>query len=148
MVEQFEEYLAELRQRGRCEKYLNGLRTQIATLVKACGWVTIKDIKADSFCVWRRRQTKTAKTLNEYFIAASAFLNWLERCERIPRNPLKVVERMESCEDSKSPRRALTAEEARRLVAVEGPWKAVYLTALKTGLRRGDLYGRGAASHP
>lgn len=135
VVEQFEEYLAEFQSLGRNEKYLHGLRTQLSTLARECGWSTLKDITAVSFRSWRQRQTKAAKTLNEYFTASSAFLSWLERCERIPRNPLHSVERMCNHGDPCFRRRSLSEDEARRLLAVAGPRKPVYLTTLKIGPR-------------
>jgi len=134
-----EEYLGELHRLGRNEKYVEGLRVQMTTLAKECDWKLVKDISAETFRGWRQRQTKSAKTLNEYLAAWSSLLNWLERGERIPKNPLRRVEKIENHSDSQYHRRALTLEESRRLLAVAGPRRAVYATALETGLRRGEL---------
>ena len=115
------------------------MRKQLETLGKECAWRTVKDANADSFLKWRQRQTLIAKTLNEYLISISALLNWAERFERIASNPLRHVTRIESSADPTFKRRALTDDEARRLLAVSGPRATVYLTAIKTGLRRGEL---------
>jgi len=133
------EYVAELGRLGRDEKYIRGVRKQLETLGAECAWRTVRDVNADSFLKWRRRQTLTAKTLNEYRISVSALLNWAERFERIASNPLRHVTRIESSADPTFKRRALTDDEARRLLAVSGPRGTVYLTAIKTGLRRGEL---------
>jgi hypothetical protein len=66
-------------------------------------------------------------------------MNWAERFERVASNPLRHVTRIESSADPTFKRRALTDEEARLLLAVSGPRATVYLTAIKTGLRRGEL---------
>jgi len=134
-----EEYVAELSRLGRNAKYVQGVRKQLETLGGECAWRTVKDVSADSFLKWRQRQTLIAKTLNEYLIGVSALLNWAERFERIASNPLRHVARIESSADPTFKRRALTDDEARRFLAVSGPRAIVYLTAIKTGLRRGEL---------
>ena len=134
-----EEYVAELNRLGRTEKYVKGVRKQLEALAAGCSWRTVKDVSADSFLKWRQRQTLIAKTLNEYLISVAALMNWAERFERIASNPLRHVTRIESSADPTFKRRALTDEEARRLLAVSGPRATVYLTAIKTGLRRGEL---------
>ena len=139
LVEQMEEYTSELRRLGRAEQYVDGLRAQILTLAKECPWHLVKDVSADTFRAWRRRQTKSPKTLNEYLSAGSSLMNWLERAGRIPRNCLRAVEKIANHGEPCFQRRALTREEARRLVALESVRRIVYLTALETGLRRGEL---------
>jgi integrase len=133
------EYVAELARLGRNEKYIKGVRKQLEKLGEACGWRVLKDVSADSFLKWRQKQKLIAKTLNEYLISASALLNWAERFERIASNPLRHVTRIESSADPTFKRRALTDGEARRLLWVAGPRATVYLIAIKTGLRRGEL---------
>jgi integrase len=134
-----EEYVAELNRLGRNEKYVRGVRKQLEMLGAACAWRTVKDVSADSFLKWRQRQTLIAKTLNEYLISVSALMNWAERFERVVSNPLRHVTRIESSADPTFKRRALTDDEARQLLAVSGPRATIYLTAIKTGLRRGEL---------
>jgi integrase len=80
-----------------------------------------------------------AKTLNEYLNAACGLLNWLERNGRLVANPLKVVGKVETRGVETRQRRGLTEDELRRLIAVSGSRKAVYLVAAFTGLRRGEL---------
>jgi integrase len=79
------------------------------------------------------------KTINEYLNAASGLLNWMQRNGRIPANPLKVVGKVEMRGRETRRRRALTLDELRRLLAVAGSRKPVYVTAVYTGLRRGEL---------
>ncbi len=59
--------------------------------------------------------------------------------QRIDRNPMRNVQKVQSNGKQVCPRRSFTREEIKRLLAVAGPRKAVYLTAVFTGLRRGEL---------
>ena len=135
-----EGYIAELRRVGRVEHSIVGVKPQISTLAKECPWRLLKDVTAESFRAWRQRERKKApKTPNEYLISSVAFLNWLERTERIPRNPLRSVEKIANHGEPTFQRRGLALDEARRLVALQNPRSTVCLTALETGLRRGEL---------
>ncbi|MEI9894168.1 MAG: hypothetical protein WDN28_09870 [Chthoniobacter sp.] len=78
LLELVEEYVRELHRLGRNEKYVEGVRVQLTTMAKECRWKLVKDISAESFRAWRQRQTKSAKTLNEYLASWSSLLNWLE----------------------------------------------------------------------
>jgi len=98
-----------------------------------------KDVTADSFMVWRGAQTLAAKTLNDYLDAANALLKWMQRATRLENNPLQTVGKVKTAGREKVQRRALTDEEVRRLLAVAGPRRPVYLTAINTGLRRAEL---------
>ncbi len=65
-------------------------------------------------------------------------MNWLERDEKIARNPLRSVEKVRD-HTPKLVRRALTLEDARKFIEVSGPRGVVYLVCLYTGLRREEL---------
>ena len=58
---------------------------------------------------------------------------------RIDRNPFIQVQKVQSNGKQLRSRRAFTREEFQRLLAVAGPRRALYLTAVFTGLRRGEL---------
>jgi len=132
------EFISELHTQKRAERYVANVETQLTTLTRECGWKTLQDVTAESFCAWRRKQKKTAKTLNEYLASARHFLGWLERAEKIERNRLKSVEKIENHTPTVQ-RRALSYEDAQRLLDVAGPRRTVYLIALTTGLRRSEL---------
>jgi hypothetical protein len=99
---------------------VNGLRAHILTLLKECGWKLAKDVTLKILRAWRQRQRKSVKTLNEYLAAISSLLNWMERAERIPKNPLHCVEKVDNQGEPTFRRRALTIGEARGLIAVAG----------------------------
>ena len=134
------DFISERENQGRDRKYCLGLRRQLELLAKNCGWKNLELVTADSFRRWRDKAYKlTDKTLNEYLTSANSFMNWLMREERLSRNPLISVQRMERRQESKYRRRALTDAEAKRLIATAGEWSHLYWLAVETGLRRGEL---------
>jgi integrase len=108
-------------------------------LIDECGWRVVKDITPKSFRDWRKKQTKAPKTLNEYLHTVSALLNWMVADNRLAANPLESIEPVDTRGQQRRRRRALTDDEVTRLLAVAGRWRAVYLTAVLTGLRRNEL---------
>jgi integrase len=111
----------------------------VGRMMKECGWKQLKDITPESFQTWRAKQTLSPKTLNEYLGSISSLLNWMEKHERIPRNPLQHVQKVQANGRQVRPRRAFTDDEMQRLLGVAGKRKVVYLTAVYTGLRRSEL---------
>lgn len=137
IVEHVEKFVADRRALRRDEKYVRELRRKLLRLVKECSWRTATDVTGESFCSWRLREAKSAKTLNEYLNAVSAFTRWLAR--RIGMNPLGFVEKVERSEEPRRLRRALSEAELQRLIQAGGRRGIVYLVAARTGIRRGEL---------
>jgi integrase len=133
------QYVADLRALNRDVQYVNELENRVRKLIHNCGWKLLRDISADSFQTWRAKQNRSPKTLNEYLGSISSFLSWMEKHERIAKNPLKHVQKVQTNGKQVRPRRAFTDEEMRRLVIAAGPRKVLYLTAVLTGLRRSEL---------
>lgn len=63
-------------------------------IVKETRWRYIADVRADTFVAWRGTLQCSAKTKKEYQLSITAFLNWLERNDRIATNPLAKVDRI------------------------------------------------------
>jgi len=139
LLHHLKDYLADLTTSGRDEKYIYIVEKQIRKLLAECRWSVLSDVTSDSFVRWRAKQRKAPKTLNEYLIGISALLNWMERHERIEKNPLKHVQKVQTNGRQVRLRRALTDDEMKRLLAKAGPRKIVYLMAVYTGLRRAEL---------
>lgn len=139
LAELLAEFVEYLRTGNRSRGYYRKVDQRVARLIDDCGWVRLRDVSAESFIQWRSRQTLTPKTLNDYHHAASSLLGWLKRTRRIDHNPLEFVDRVDGRGRKSFQRRALTDGEAERLLAVGGPRAIVYLTALHTGLRKGEL---------
>ncbi len=139
LAEHLDDYLADLKVMGRAETYLRLIRTRNARLIKDCKWAMVKDVTSDSFVAWRSSQQDFApKTLNEYLNAANGLMNWMVRQRRLESNPLRHVGLVE-VRGKQQRRRALTDEEFDRLLAVAGDKRLLYLTAVYTGLRLGEL---------
>ncbi len=110
-------------------------------MVEACNWQTLRSITPDSligFLVDLKRRGMSPKTMNEYSHAAKGFCNWCVRTRRLAANPLSNVAKTQQVEKTYR-RRALTQDEAARLLDVAGKRRLVYLVALRTGLRRLEL---------
>ncbi len=139
LLNHLKDYLADLTATGRDREYIYIVEKQVQKLLEECKWTFLTDINSDSFLRWRSRQKKAPKTLNEYLASVSSLLNWMERRERIERNPLKHVQKVQTNGRQVRLRRAFTDDEMGRLLEVAGPRRIVYLMAVYTGLRRGEL---------
>lgn len=139
LLDHLTDYINDLSKVGRDAMYVYNVEKLVARLATECGWSLPKDVTPDSFQTWRAKQDKAPKTLNEYLASANSLLNWMVKQGRLLSNPLLLVQQVEMRGQEKRKRRALTHEEACRLLAVAGPYRIVYLAALLTGLRRNEL---------
>ncbi|MEY2486184.1 MAG: hypothetical protein QOH39_1832 [Verrucomicrobiota bacterium] len=132
-----EDFVAE-RRAVRCnEKYVRELGKKLLRLIAECSWQTFTDVTEASFCAWRAKEQKSPKTLNEYLIALSGFMNWLE--PRIGANPVQRVEKVQTSGTPYRTRRAFTEDELQRLILAGEVRGIAYLVAARTGIRRGEL---------
>jgi len=132
-------YLKELATDGCVKRYLQAVENYINTLLKECRWEYFKDVSAETFELWRQQQKKAPKTLNEYLVSMRAFLKWAERLGHIGHNALAKVKTTRVRGRQKRARRAYLPEEIQRLLNVAGPRQAIYLLAVLTGIRRGEI---------
>ena len=133
------DFIGDLRALGRNNQYINEFENRILLLINQCGWQLPKDVTADSLVKWRSAQKKSAKTLNEYLASAKGFLNWLTKQGRLVNNPLVVVQKTETRGKEVRARRAYSDAEFQALLKVAGKRRIVYLTAVLTGIRHGEL---------
>jgi integrase len=140
LAEHLQDFLGDLRRRGKSEKYLANIEFRVGKLITDCGWHFSKDVTADSFQSWLRahRELKD-KTANDYLEAVRCFFNWLVRLGRAISNPLLSIEKAKTKEGRAVEIRALSDDEMLRLLAVAGERKPVYLMAVHTGLRSSEL---------
>jgi integrase len=139
LLDHLADYMADLKSLGRDDDYVYIVDRRARRLIAECGWRVLKDVTPETFRAWRNRQTSAAKTRNEYLHAISGLLNWLAENKQLPANPLDPVEAVDTRGKERRKRRAYTDAQARSFLAASGQWRAVYLTALLTGLRRGEL---------
>jgi len=138
--EHLQDFLGDMRRRGKSEKYLANLEYRNDRLISECHWNTVVNVTADSFQAWRRGHPElSAKTANDYLEAIRCFFNWLIKNGRFHFNPLLAVEKVKTASRQTRERRAFTIDEFKRLLAVSSEHKAAYLMAAHTGLRRTEL---------
>lgn len=137
-----EEYRADLERRGRCDRYVQETAAQLTVLLGG-----LKDLAACTPHHLRRALGRlgdgkaSARTRNLYRTAVRAFFGWLVREGRWSRNPADQVATASAAEPVRR-RRALSPDEEARLLKAAPPDRAlVYLVAMRTGLRRGELAG-------
>lgn len=87
---------------------------------------------------WRLSHGVAPSTINLEVKRLQGLLNRLVAWRRIKSNPIKGLDRLAEDHPVKQ-RRALTAEEVRRLLDASGPRRLLWLTFLTTGLRSGEL---------
>lgn len=66
LAEHVDDFIADLKARGRSKEYFEPVKWRIRRLMKQCGWSLLRDISSESFIAWRCRQgdAMSAKTLN------------------------------------------------------------------------------------
>ncbi len=134
------DFVADLRVKGCDDEYIRHVEARTRSLMRHCGWEMPKDVNADSFLRWRREVSpKSPRTLNHYYDAVRALMNWMQRTGRIAEDPLKSVEKVPAKNRGTFKRRALTDEQVGRLLSVAGMHRLVYLLAVTLGLRHGEL---------
>jgi integrase len=140
LLDHLNDFLGDMRRRGKSEKYLANIEFRVSRLITDCSWKLSKDVTADSFQAWRREHRELKdKTANDYLEATRCFFNWLIKLGRTGCNPLLSVEKAKTKEGKAEERRALSDDEMLRLLAVAGERKPVYLMAVHTGLRSSEL---------
>ncbi len=105
--------------------------------------------KADAKAKGQRRAI-TIKTANYYRDAVKSFAKWMVQDRRAPANPLEHLKNMNPKKDRRRERRALTEDEAKRLIETThaGPERfgmsgerrsIMYRLILETGLRQNEV---------
>jgi len=139
LLKHLQAYLHEQSVLGLADRYMLQIECQLKRLFKDCGWQYIRHIDKTSFNDWRARNGKLApKTLNNYLCTINGLLDWLLENEYLKKNPLEGLrcDRRKWEEDSP---RVLSVNEVTALLAVSDIRRPVYLTAVLTGIRRGEL---------
>ena len=137
--ELLEGFLVQLRASGRTEATIKKYRN-LLVLFKRCGWQRLAHVTDRSFCAWRAGSKLSGESKNDLLKNTCNFFGWMRRARMVLVNPLEFVEPVKVT--YRQCRRALTREQAQCLLRVSPPKRAaLYLMALRTGLRRKELGG-------
>ncbi len=139
VVDHVDDFLADLKTRGRSKEYTRKVNSRLHKLIDECAWGSLSDVSADSFITWRSMAKQSPRTLNHYLDAAQVLMGWLVDGGRVPENPLNGVQKVDTRGRETFERRAFSDDEIRRLIAVSGPRAAIYSLAVQTGLRFSEM---------
>lgn len=134
-------YVADLEGRGKDSMHVYITRKRLEKLAAECNWPTPASIRLEDLTAWRGRAAKdgkSGKTLNQYVSHLQAFVSFMIAQGYLAENPVANIDKADES-GKKRPRRGLAVEQLRRLLSVSGDRAIVYLTAMKTGLRRDEL---------
>src|SRR5580704_8982111 len=56
LEDHLQDFLGDMRRRGKSEKYLSNLEFRVGKLISDCDWNAASDVSADSFQTWLRGQ--------------------------------------------------------------------------------------------
>ena len=156
LADQIADYIAAMTAQGRADSHCDNCRRFLERMANECAWTRVTDITPDSIGKWRdnlqqivkvgkegsvdiKPNPASARTKNAYVKAAKSFVNWMVRQGRMSANPLNNIGNVEERGREVRIRRAFTDDEVSKLLGVAGDYSTVYLLALTTGLRRGEL---------
>jgi integrase len=138
--EHVDDYLAEMRRKGRDEMYIYTTGKRLEAAAFAQDWTCLRHCTPSSISNYLRDladEGKTAKTVNGHRSDLSAFFGWLVRRGCMEANPCDQVARSAVSRDRT--RRALSISECRALMdAAPEDRRLCYHVLLYTGLRRSE----------
>ncbi len=132
---------AELRMGGRTPGYIKQVAIHVRKVSAGCRWKLLGDMKPDAFGAFLAKLSADGAadwTVNHARDKCSFFCNFCVRHGWLAANPLAKAKRANAKRRPRR-RRAFTADELARLLAVAGPFREMILFAALTGLRRREL---------
>ncbi|MEK6675882.1 MAG: tyrosine-type recombinase/integrase [Planctomycetota bacterium] len=153
LLEQVEEWKAALMAKGSTRTYAELSAQRVKSVLKAtksASWPELNANKVSADLAERRLQGLSVESSNHYLRRLKQFCRWMVRTKGAPSNPLESLTLQNARTDRRHDRRALTADELRRLITttetgvtrfgMTGPDRVVlYRLAVETGLRASEL---------
>lgn len=156
LSEHIDEYRTHLVAKARSEKHIGETIRLITHVVDECRYRILADLQTgggrlEEYLADRREEGSAHRTINADLVAVRSFCRWLMDKGRIRDDPTRGMHRLNVEEDRRRERRALTDEEAQRLIDaafrstchfrhLSGKDRSVmYTLAQRTGLRRNEL---------
>jgi len=143
ITEHTEAYFRACRYRGDGAGFIKVKRRQLSFVFAKAEIQTLSQLKADRVkpvLEHLQDEGKSNRTVNTFRSALNAFANWLVIEGHLEKHDLKRLPRLDEMADRRHPRRPATDEQVRRLLdSVPDHRRFVYMAAVMTGLRRGEL---------
>jgi len=138
LIEQHLTYLSEVDQRD--DVHIKKKRSKLMHPINSSVFTKLKEVRKHTFEPWWNGLTCESKTRKEYMSAWNVFLDWLVYEGKLDQNPIRGrIRPARSSRTTERTRRALTLAEIPHFLAVGGIHELLYLTALSTGARFGEL---------
>lgn len=135
-----DDYLGDLRRRGRAEMYVYIVKRHLENAAEARGWDCLADCTTRSVSGYLRQladEDLSAKTVNAHRADLAAFFGWAVRNGLMEANPCDQVQK--TTVKAVKTRRALSVAECQALLdAAPEERHACYLFLVFTGLRRSE----------
>src|SRR5262249_28967240 len=150
LAEHVKQWFISLENANTSERRRKDLRERMDKVMESSGWKRLADITPDSVIRVLHELCVSTQTRNHYLQHIKQFVLWCIP-DRLPSNPLKRLKRANVKTDPRHERRALTDDEAKRLLkttaesqvirfGIDGQRRAMlYELALATGFRRGEI---------
>ena len=153
LLKHLEDYAAYLASKGNTLRYVGEAVAKCRAVIEGCRFQRIPDLSASrvqEYLGGMGRQGLSRTTTNGYLQATKSFIGWLVKDGRSGENRLAYLRALRTDTDVRVQRRALTDDEARRLLAaaeagpvvlgVSGTLRALtYRLVLTTGLRANEV---------
>jgi len=139
------DYIGHCRFVSMADKLIRQKQTQLDRIRIGTKATRLVDLQPDAVVMYfadLRAKGLSARTINDYRQNLMAFIEWCVEVNRLEKNELrKGVKSLCEDDDRRYQRRALTEDELARLLEVAAPRgrRLWYLTAVLTGMRKGDL---------
>lgn len=151
-----DDYLTASSHAGHADRHVMNKRGHLSALVRGTGASRLPDLDVDRVGQYLRQlkdSGRSARTVNAHRATIIAWQNWLVGVGRIPENRLATIPTLDDRTDRRRQRRSLSDQELTVLIATARqrdvelaeedrgycPRWIAYLTAARTGLRRGEL---------
>ena len=132
-------YVRHLRRKRRSPKYVKQQLSCSKWIIEQAGierLAALDEANVDQALGMLSNADLSSRTINDYRGVAHALGGWAVKVARVlDRNPVAMIERRDQKSDIRKSRRALSIDEAYRLLSVCGPRRLWYATALWIGLR-------------
>jgi len=141
-----EGFCSHLEAKERTRRHVNETRSMLLRLFDACGFRTWSDItpgKVETTLKDWRDSGLSVRRSNGYLTAAKSFAHWMVNTGQAGENPLRSLHKLNEKTDVRRRRRAATADELRKLIAVTATRPEAYGMS---GAERALLYRLCAAT--